>query len=33
MSNVWLLCIEFIDFMLAGKKLTGYTTLLFPYDF
>ena len=29
---MWLLCIEFIDFVLAGKKLTGYTNLLFPYD-
>ena len=26
-------CIEFIDFMLAGKKLTDYTNLFFPYDF
>ena len=26
-------CILFIDFMLAGKKLTDYTNLLFPYDF
>ena len=26
-------CIEFIDFMLAGKKLTDYTNLFSPYDF
>ena len=26
-------CIAFIDFMLAGKKLTDYSTLFFPYDF
>ena len=26
-------CIGFIDFMLAGKKLTDYTSLFFPYDF
>ena len=26
-------CIGFIDFMLAGKKLTDYTNLFFPYDF
>ena len=25
--------IGFIDFMLAGKKLTGFTTLFSPYDF
>ena len=25
--------IGFIDFMLAGKKLTDYTNLFFPYDF
>ena len=25
-------CIGFIDFMLAGKKLTGYTNLFSPYD-
>ena len=25
-------CIEFIDFMLAGKKLTDYTNLFSPYD-
>ena len=25
--------IGFIDFMLAGKKLTDYTNLLCPYDF
>ena len=23
-------CFEFIDFMLAGKKLTDFTSLLFP---
>ena len=27
------LCIAFIDFMLAGKKLTDYTNLFSPYDF
>ena len=26
-------CIGFIDFMLAGKKLTDFTSLFFPYDF
>ena len=26
-------CIGFIDFMLAGKKLTDYISLFFPYDF
>ena len=26
-------CIGCIDFMLAGKKLTDYTNLLFPHDF
>ena len=26
-------CIRFIDFMLAGKKLTDYTNLFSPYDF
>ena len=26
-------CIEFIDFMLADKKLTDYTNLFSPYDF
>ena len=26
-------CIRFIDFMLAGKKLTDFTNLLSPYDF
>ena len=26
------LCIGFIDFMLAGKKLTDYTNLFSPYD-
>ena len=26
-------CIGFIDFMLAGKKLTDYTNLFFPYYF
>ena len=26
-------CIGFIDFMLAGKTLIGYTKLFFPYDF
>ena len=25
--------IEFIDFMLAGKKLTDFTNMLSPYDF
>ena len=25
-------CIRFIDFMLAGKKLTDYTNLFSPYD-
>ena len=25
-------CIGFIDFMLAGKKLTDYTNLLSPYN-
>ena len=26
-------CIGFIDFLLAGKKLTDYTNLFLPYDF
>ena len=26
-------CIAFIDFMLAGKKLTDFTGLFSPYDF
>ena len=26
-------CTGFIDFMLAGKKLTDYTNLFFPYNF
>ena len=26
-------CIGFIDFMLAGKKLTDFTNLFSPYDF
>ena len=26
-------CFGFIDFMLAGKKLTDYTTLFSPHDF
>ena len=26
-------CIAFIDFMLAGKKLTDFTNLFSPYDF
>ena len=26
-------CIEFIGFMLAGKKLTDYTNLFSPHDF
>ena len=26
-------CIGFIDFMLAGKKLTDYANLFSPYDF
>ena len=26
-------CIGFIDFMVAGKKLTDYTKLFSPYDF
>ena len=25
-------CTGFIDFMLAGKKLTGFTSLFCPYD-
>ena len=31
--NCGYFCIRFIDFMLAGKKLTYYTNLFFPYDF
>ena len=27
------LCIGFIDFILAGKKLAGYTNLFSPHDF
>ena len=26
-------CITFIDFMLAGKKLTEFTNIFSPYDF
>ena len=26
-------CIGFIDFMLAGKKLTNFTNIFSPYDF
>ena len=26
-------CIRYIDFMLAGKKVTDYTNLFSPYDF
>ena len=26
-------CIEFIDFMLASKKLTDFTNMFSPYDF
>ena len=26
-------CVGFIDFLLAGKKLTDYTNLFFPDDF
>ena len=26
-------CIGFIDFMLAGKKMTDFTSLFSPYDF
>ena len=26
-------CIGFVDFMLAGKKLTDFTTLVSPCDF
>ena len=26
-------CIGFIDLMLAGKKLTDFTSLFSPYDF
>ena len=26
-------CIEFIDFILAGKKMTDFTGLFYPYDF
>ena len=29
----WYFCIGFIDFMLAGEKLTDYTNLFSPYDF
>ena len=25
-------CIEFIDFVLAGKKLTDFTNMFSPYD-
>ena len=28
----WYFCIGFVDFMLAGKKLTDYTNLFSPYD-
>ena len=29
----WYFCIGFIDFMLAGEKLTDYTNLFSPHDF
>ena len=29
----WFFCIGFIDFMLAGKKLTDFTCFSSPYDF
>ena len=29
----WYFCIGFIDFMLAGKKLTDHTNLFSPHDF
>ena len=29
----WYLCIGFINFMLAGKKLSGFTSTFSPYDF
>ena len=29
----WYFCMGFIDFMLAGKKLTDYTSLFSPHDF
>ena len=36
-SNNSIMCgyffIEFIDFMLAGKKLTDFTSFFSPYDF
>ena len=28
-----IVCIAFIDFMLAGKKLTDFTDLFSPHDF
>ena len=27
------ICIRFIDFKLAGKKLTNFTSFFSPYDF
>ena len=36
-ANNWIMCgyfcIEFIDFTLAGKKLSDFTALFSPYDF
>ena len=29
----WYFCFGFIEFMLAGKKLTDFTNLFSPYDF
>ena len=29
---MWILCIAFIDFMLAGKKFTDNTNLFSPHD-
>ena len=29
----WYFCMEFIDFMIAGKKLTDYTNLFSSHDF
>ena len=32
-DNVWIFCIGFIDFMLAGKILTEYTNLFSSNNF
>ena len=30
---MWIFCIEFIDFMLKGESLIGYTNLFSPNEY